>query len=117
MKMKTMAMLAAGGLMAASLAFITPAFAEDGFEDGMAPQQLAMNDAGTSMQGDMGNASDVQQPARFETASNETAANNPNANVQQQPQQQQPQGTQTPQANVATSDQPTADVASGDEDF
>lgn len=45
MKMKTFAMLAASGLMAASLAYVLPAFAEDANDiDGAAPMQLAMGD-------------------------------------------------------------------------
>lgn len=118
MKMKTMAMLAAGGLMAASLAFITPAFAEDGFEDGMAPQQLAMNDSGNTMQGDLGPSANETQAGRFDTAANNQQDNAP-ANQQQNLNAQQPQPqamNQSSQANAAT-DQPTADVASGDEDF
>lgn len=46
MKMKTLAMLAVSGLMAASIAYVLPAFAEDAANDidGSVPMQLAMGD-------------------------------------------------------------------------
>ena len=122
MKMKTMAMLAASGLMAASLAFITPALAEDGFEDGMAPQQLAMADtSGSAMQGDLGPNANETQAGRFETAANnqDRAPANQQQNINAQQPQAQAMNQASQAANVASpaNDQPTADVASGDEDF
>lgn len=57
MKIKTLAMFAASGLMAASLAHVTPAFAEDFFDEDVGNQQFALADnsgTGANMPADMG---------------------------------------------------------------
>ena len=115
MKMKTLAMLAASGLLAVSLAHIAPAFAEDGFDDGMGGQQLAMADTGASqIPSDAINGNENVQPGRMDTASNTSA--NSNTNNVTSATGPAPTGGQNP-APTANNDQPVPDVASGDEDY
>lgn len=102
MKMKTFAMLAASGLMAASIAYVLPAFAEDGVNDidGSAPMQLAMGDDAPADN----NASDGNAPAASDGSSSSSNSMDSSSAAPAAP----------PAANSgATSDQP----AQGDDDY
>lgn len=103
MKLKTLAVLAVSGLMAASLAYVMPAFAEDsGDIDGSAPMQLAMGDD-TGSASDSSTATADNSAATTDNSSNgASASNNSSSN----------------NTNNANPDQGgTPDVASGDDDY
>lgn len=104
MKMKTFAMLAASGLMAASIAYVLPAFAEDGVNDidGSAPMQLAMGDDAPADN----NASDGNAPAASDgSSSSSNSMDNSSAAA--------PTAGPSAANSGATSDQP----AQGDDDY
>lgn len=98
MKMKSLAVMAASGLMAASLAYVVPAFAEDPADeiDGAAPMQLAMaDDAGSTDS----SSSDISSAAATDTSNASGSATG--------------SASGTPNTSGATSDQP----AQGDDDY
>lgn len=104
MRMKTMTLLAVSGLMAASLAYVIPAFAEDaGDIDGEAPMQLAMGDD-TAAATDNGTGNAAGTPADSSAAGADSSSNGSNPG---------------PSSSSATSadQQGTPDVASGDDDY
>lgn len=97
MKLKSMAVFVVSGLMAASLAYVLPAFAED-FDDidGSAPMQLAMGD-------DSDSASDSSAAATDNSAAPaDKGSDASNA---------------APSSDTSSKDQGTPDVASGDDDY
>lgn len=104
MRLKTMTLLAVSGLMAASLAYVIPAFAEDvGDIDGEAPMQLAMgDDAPAAADNGAGNAAGTPADSSSNGADSSTNGSNPG-----------------PSSSNATSadQQGTPDVASGDDDY
>jgi hypothetical protein len=101
MKVKSLAMLAASGLMAASLVYVVPAFAEEVDEIDAGPMQLALADDSTPRTPDASaanNAENAVNPAEnTNTASNNSAGVNP--------------------ASANPAEQGTPDVASGDDDY
>lgn len=106
MKMKTFAMLAASGLMAASIAYVLPAFAEDSVNDidGSAPMQLAMGDDAPADN----NTPDANSGATDSSGNSNTSSNNMDNSSGTAP--------ASPSAannTGATSDQP----AQGDDDY
>jgi hypothetical protein len=107
MKMKTLATLAVSGLMAASFAYVVPAFADDSDSiDGSAPMQLAMGE-------DTGNAA---APETFASNSSENATNNTSnsvGNLSDNSSTANVAGAQPAQGNESG----TPDVASGDDDY
>lgn len=101
MKMKTLATLAASGLLAVSLAYVTPALAEEAFDEDVGNQQFALADNSSTgqampadMGGDMGNANDnsgnvnANSLAPRQEASAAPQPYDPNLNSQQQVVQQ-----------------------------
>lgn len=96
MKVKSLAMLAASGLMAASLAYVMPAFAEEVDEMDAGPMQLALGDDSTPRTPDAS--------ANAENAAGDASAANNSANAA------------NPAGN-APAEQGTPDVASGDDDY
>lgn len=96
MKLKTMAVLAVSGLMAASLAYVLPAFAEDANDiDGSAPMQLAMADDSNSA------ADSSATPADSSANPVDKSGDASGANG----------------SSSSSNDQGTPDVASGDDDY
>lgn len=102
MKMKRFAMLAASGLMVASLAHVVPAYAAEFSDDEVmgAPQQLTLAD----------NSS---------TSNRMEAPNENNGAVRNDVLANAPQSTTDTNstANTAGNEQATPDVASGDDDY
>ena len=97
MKLKTLATLTVSGLMAASLAYVMPAFAEEGEDIEAAPMQMAMADDATPRTPDINAGNTAADAANHAvSASNANNAATPTGD-------QQGQGT--------------PDVASGDDDY
>lgn len=112
MKMKTLATLTAAGLLAVSLAYVTPALAEEAFDEDVGNQQFALADNSSSgqampadMGGDMGNATDnsgnvsPNSMAPRQEASAAPQPYDPNQNAQQQQVVQQPGAYQQSASN------------------
>lgn len=112
MRMKTMTLLAVSGLMAASLAYVIPAFAEDiGDIDGEAPMQLAMGEDAGSAANDNNAGNTASTPADGTAAGTDSSSNGADSsNSSSNP---------GPSSSNATSadQQGTPDVASGDDDY
>ncbi len=139
MKMKTLAMLAASGLMAASLAYVVPAYADDeNMELAMndQPMTLADNgdnssmgmpqpDSGTMSQGATGGAAEAgnaNSANSANSASNTSNAANANSNAingstTTASNTNASNASNTNNANTQNNDQGTPDVASGDDDY
>ncbi|HTM63363.1 MAG TPA: hypothetical protein VL360_02535 [Gammaproteobacteria bacterium] len=99
MNMKTFAVMAASGLMAASLAYVVPAFADDLADDidGAAPMQLAMaDDTGSSDSSTSDSSSGATDNSSNSSSSSSSDSSSSSANT-----------------SGATSDQP----AQGDDDY
>ncbi len=122
MKMKTLATLAASGLLAVSLAYVTPALAEEAFDEDVGNQQFALADnssSGQAMPADMGdmnnaNANDnagnvnANSIAPRQEASAAPQPYDPNAQQGGQQVVQQPGAYQQSASNNTTSQQPFA---------
>lgn len=99
MKIKTLAVLAASGLMAASIAYVVPAFAEESFDEASA-MQLAMAD-------DNSGAASTDNSA----SSSDNAASSDKTDSSSN-------GSNTSGSSGSGSDQgSTPDVPTGDDDF
>lgn len=104
MRLKTMTLLAVSGLMAASLAYVIPAFAEDaGDIDGEVPMQIAMGDDAATAN-DTGAGTTASTPADGTAAGADSSSNGSNPG---------PSSSNT----TSTDQQGTPDVASGDDDY
>ncbi len=124
MKLKTLATIAASGLMAASFAYVVPAYAEEfsGDEEVMAPQQLALADnssASSGLPGDVGGGMNNTNNSGNNTGANN--AGNNSANRMGTATSANAASTTSPAASGNTvtpnNEQGTPDVASGDDDY